>query len=136
MKSIFSLLALVLSSSAFANTTIRCEAPTGASTGMELTVSTDGKVAVTTPSGDTWLAMARNDGVGFILATLVSMRPMAPGSTQFTWERLEYQIDRRVPTQADVYVSRLENRTSTPLNMRLMATFARPAVSRVNCSVQ
>lgn len=132
MKTILSLMAIALSTSALADTTIRCEAPAGASTGMTLTVATNGAVRVATPAGENWLTFARPDGAGFVMATLVSVRPEGTG---FAWERVEFMIDRRVPTQADTNTSRLANQGRTPLNARVLATFARPLRERVNCQV-
>lgn len=131
MKTLVSMMAFLISSAALANTTIRCEAPAGASSGVTLSLSSS-TATVSTPNGEYWLASSRKDGEMFVFATLVSVRPT--GST-FTWERIEFQIDLRVPTQATVYLSRLDNSPATPLNNRLLATYARPVISRVNCTL-
>jgi hypothetical protein len=132
MKTILSMMALVLSSSAMADTTtFQCEAPTGASTGMTLTLAA-GQAAVVAPVGANWLAIASQEDARTLMATLISMRPEGAG---FTWERLEFMIDTLVPTQADVTSTILRNQGRTLLNARLLSNRWDAKRERVNCAV-
>jgi hypothetical protein len=96
-----------------------------------MTLSEMGVLTVTPPAAQDWLVISKVEDVS-LFVTLISMRPSTEG--QYTWERLQYQIDRCVPTQADVFLSRLENRARTVLNERLLGN-GPTQLSRVNCEV-
>lgn len=127
-------LLVLVSSSALADTSVWCDAPAGASTGMALSIALDGSVSVLRPeASEHWLVFSKTEDVS-IFVTLVSMRPMAEGSSQYTWERLQYQLDRRDLSRADAFLSRLENRRQAPLNSRLLEN-GPTTHSRVDCQV-
>jgi hypothetical protein len=114
--------------------TLSCDAPVGASSGIQLRLPARSQAGVVAQSGKDWLILARREDVS-VFVTLISVRKMnedSYASDNYIWERIQFHLDVRYPDFADTTFTKLENRPIAPLDSRLLE-YGRYKASRVQC---